>query len=217
MQIEQCGTGFPYCQIIDSIFGDVQMSKVKPSAKQEYEYLNNFKVLQAAFKNHGIDKPIPVERLVKCKVSQHLPWLVATRHSSQPCQMQDNLEFCQWMKKYWDLNYPGGEYDAIARRKGQGVAPSVSAAPAPGTSCVDSRLMKRKLTVGNQKHALRLRLLLHARLRRQARDGQHLRQLLRQSAVQAQVPGPLPEQALLQGRTPLRTLRWKRCAARWKR
>lgn len=71
VQIEQCGTGFPYCQIIDSIFGDVQMSKVKPNAKLEYEYINNFKVLQTAFKAHGIDKPIPVEKLVKCKVSQH--------------------------------------------------------------------------------------------------------------------------------------------------
>lgn len=32
--------------------------------------------------------------------------------------MQDNLEFLQWLKKYWDMNFPGGEYDAVARRKG---------------------------------------------------------------------------------------------------
>lgn len=34
--------------------------------------------------------------------------------------MQDNLEFLQWLKKWWDLNYPGGEYDAPNRRKGLG-------------------------------------------------------------------------------------------------
>ncbi len=42
---------------------------------------------------------IPVERLVKCR-------------------FQDNLEFMQWVKKYWDTFYPGGNYDAIGRRKG---------------------------------------------------------------------------------------------------
>ena len=32
--------------------------------------------------------------------------------------MQDNLEFLQWLKRFWDQNYPGGEYDAVGRRKG---------------------------------------------------------------------------------------------------
>ena len=45
-----------YCQIVDSIFGDVAMAKVKMQAKQEYEYLANFRVLQNSFKVHGIDK-----------------------------------------------------------------------------------------------------------------------------------------------------------------
>ena len=34
--------------------------------------------------------------------------------------MQDNLEFLQWSKRYWDQYYPGGDYDALARRKGAG-------------------------------------------------------------------------------------------------
>jgi RP/EB family microtubule-associated protein len=34
--------------------------------------------------------------------------------------MQDNLEFLQWTKKFWDQYYPGGEYDAVARRKASG-------------------------------------------------------------------------------------------------
>ena len=29
--------------------------------------------------------------------------------------MQDNLEFLQWMKKFWDANTRGDEYDAAGR------------------------------------------------------------------------------------------------------
>lgn len=96
-KIEQLGTGAAYCQIMDSIYGDVQMSKVKFDAKMEYEYVNNFKILQSCFEKHRVDKPLLVTKLVKCK-------------------MQDNLEFTQWLKKFWDSYYPGGEYDALARR-----------------------------------------------------------------------------------------------------
>ena len=41
--------------------------------------------------------------------------------------MQDNLEFLQWSKRYWDQYYPGGDYDAVARRKaaGPGATPSM--------------------------------------------------------------------------------------------
>ncbi|KAI8852302.1 calponin homology domain-containing protein [Chytridium lagenaria] len=81
-KVEQCGTGAAHCQIMDSIFRDVPVSRVKFAAKHEYEYIQNFKILQ----------------LAKCK-------------------FQDNLEFLQWMKKYWDQYFPGGPYDAIARRK----------------------------------------------------------------------------------------------------
>lgn len=63
------------------------------------------------FAKHQIDKPIPVQALIKCK-------------------MQDNLEFLQWTKKFWDLNFPDHEYDAVARRKG-GSLPSTGAARAP--------------------------------------------------------------------------------------
>ena len=52
------------------------------------------------FAQKNIDRPIHIEKLVKCK-------------------MQDNLEFLQWTKRFWDQNYPGGDYDALARRKGQ--------------------------------------------------------------------------------------------------
>jgi len=48
--------------------------------------------------------------------------------------MQDNLEFLQWSKRFWDTNYPGGDYDAIGRRKASGAPPAGSAARAPNTA-----------------------------------------------------------------------------------
>lgn len=109
-KVEQCGTGAALCQVFDSIYMDVPMSRVKFNVNSEYAYVQNFKVLQNTFAKHQIDKPIPVEALIKCK-------------------MQDNLEFLQWTKRFWDLNFPDHEYDAVARRKGGGLpagAPSAA-------------------------------------------------------------------------------------------
>ena len=41
--------------------------------------------------------------------------------------MQDNLEFLQWSKRYWDQYFPGGDYDAVARRRGSGAPPPATA------------------------------------------------------------------------------------------
>lgn len=57
---------------------------------------------------------MPVQQLVKCK-------------------MQDNLEFLQFTKRYWDQYFPGHEYDPVERRKGQGGLATTSA-PAPRAS-----------------------------------------------------------------------------------
>jgi RP/EB family microtubule-associated protein len=44
--------------------------------------------------------------------------------------MQDNLEFLQFVKQYWDQHFPGPEYDPVSRRKGSGsLPPSGGAAP----------------------------------------------------------------------------------------
>ena len=47
--------------------------------------------------------------------------------------MQDNLEFLQWSKRYWDQYYPGGEYDAILRRKGAGAPTAPTGRTSTGT------------------------------------------------------------------------------------
>ncbi|ORE23343.1 hypothetical protein BCV71DRAFT_46311 [Rhizopus microsporus] len=100
---------------MDSIFGDVHMGKVKFETKHEYEYVSNYKILQHTFDKHKIDKIIPVDKLLKCK-------------------FQDNLEFMQWMKRFWDQNFPGGDYDALGRRKGGGVKTTTTSSPASRTA-----------------------------------------------------------------------------------
>ncbi|KAJ7117078.1 calponin homology domain-containing protein [Mycena epipterygia] len=109
-KVEQCGAGGAYLQVLDSIYLDIPMARVKMAAKHEYEYVANYKIMQNIFKAKKIDHPIPVEKLIKCK-------------------MQDNLEFLQWLKRFWDANYPGGEYDAVARRKGAPGDPPATLAP----------------------------------------------------------------------------------------
>ena len=90
--------------------GSIQMKKVKFTTKLEHEYIQNFKILQAAFKKMNVDKVsegchdqsysimsfefqiVPVDRLVKGR-------------------FQDNFEFVQWFKKFFDANYDGGGYE----------------------------------------------------------------------------------------------------------
>ena len=99
-KVEQCATAAVYCQIIDAIYpGTFPISKVNWGAKHEYEFVNNYKILQKAFDKNGITRHIEVTKLVKAKY-------------------QDNLEFMQWLKRYFDLNYNGEPYDAVSRRKG---------------------------------------------------------------------------------------------------
>ena len=43
--------------------------------------------------------------------------------------IRDNLEFLQWMKRFWDSNYGGQGYDASARRKGAPADPPATIAP----------------------------------------------------------------------------------------
>jgi len=66
----------------------------------EHEYIVNFKVLQDAFKKMNVDKIVPVEKLIKGK-------------------FQDNFEFLQWFKKFFDANYDPHDYDPMAARNGE--------------------------------------------------------------------------------------------------
>lgn len=143
-KVEQTCTGAVACQVLDSMYpGKVPMSKVDWSANKDYEYINNYKVLQKCFTNLKIDKHIEVDRLVRGKY-------------------QDNLEFMQWFKKFYELNASGQPYDAIAQREkgkggalytskfggsgGSGSAPSPT--PAGATAAAAARRKPSASTVG---------------------------------------------------------------------
>jgi RP/EB family microtubule-associated protein len=66
-----------------------------------------------------------VERLIKCRF-QGKSYLTIHSDITIYNLYVDNLEFLQWVKKYWDMYYPGGHYDAIARRKSNSASKAVS-------------------------------------------------------------------------------------------
>ncbi|XP_073991293.1 microtubule-associated protein RP/EB family member 1-like [Rhodnius prolixus] len=100
-KIEELCTGAAYCQFMDLLFrGCIPVKRIKFKTNLEHEYIHNFKLLQSAFKKMNVDKIIPVDRLIKGK-------------------FQDNFEFLQWFKKFFDANYSGQEYCAVAARSGE--------------------------------------------------------------------------------------------------
>lgn len=101
-KVEQCASGAVYCQIIDACSpGCVAMKKINWMAKSDHEFIPNYKVLQTAFDKLQIERNIPVDQLIRAKY-------------------QDNLEFLQWMKHYWELEGAGRpSYDAVSARDGK--------------------------------------------------------------------------------------------------
>ncbi|CAG9764014.1 unnamed protein product [Ceutorhynchus assimilis] len=97
-KIEELCTGAAYCQFMDMLFpGSVQLKRVKFRTNLEHEYIQNFKILQASFKKMSVDKIVSIDKLVKGR-------------------FQDNFEFLQWFKKFFDANYRGTEYNALEAR-----------------------------------------------------------------------------------------------------
>ena len=84
---EEMCTGAAYCQLFDIVFPNtINLKKVKFNTRQEYEYINNFKILQGSFSQLKVEKTIPIEKIVKGK-------------------FQDNFEFLQWFREFYYQNY----------------------------------------------------------------------------------------------------------------
>ncbi|KAI3422600.1 hypothetical protein GPALN_013100 [Globodera pallida] len=73
------------------------MKKVRLNSRLELDWLSNWKIVQTSWKQLGIEKVIPVEKLIKGK-------------------FQDNFEFLQWFKKFFDANYDGHPYNPLEMR-----------------------------------------------------------------------------------------------------
>lgn len=125
-KVEQCSSGAVYCQILDAAWwysnvamngapnsgGVVNMRKLNWMGRKDFDYIPNYKVLQAGFDRQQIERNIDVDKLVRGKY-------------------QDNLEFLQWMKCYFESAVGGSGvgvhgrgvngmlYDAAARREGK--------------------------------------------------------------------------------------------------
>lgn len=102
-KIEQTASGAIACQITDLIFpGSIPMSKVDWGAKSDYEFVQNYKLLQAAFTKNRVQRHVDVDKLIRAKY-------------------QDNLEFCQWLKAFYEQSGAvRDDYDPVAvRAKGK--------------------------------------------------------------------------------------------------
>ena len=103
-KIEQTASGAVACQLTEYMFpGSLNLSRVNWEAKSEYEFINNYKLLQDAFNKHNVQRFVDVPKLVRGKY-------------------QDNLEFMQWFKAFFDQSaVTRDSYDPVeARSKGKG-------------------------------------------------------------------------------------------------
>lgn len=103
-KIEETATGAVACQVTDLIFpGSIPMSRVNWAARSDYEFIQNYKLLQNAFTKNHVQRHVDVDKLIRAKY-------------------QDNLEFCQWLKAFFEQSGRHREgYDpSEVRARGKG-------------------------------------------------------------------------------------------------
>jgi RP/EB family microtubule-associated protein len=99
-KIEQTATGAVACQLFDYIFpGAVPMKRVNWHARSDFQFIENYKILQMAMNKTNVRKHVDVDNLIRAKY-------------------QDNLEFCQWLKAFFEQAAPAvrEDYNPLQRR-----------------------------------------------------------------------------------------------------
>lgn len=114
-KVDDLGTGAAYCQLLDSLFGDIPMNKVKFDSKNQFDWETNWKIVQQAFVRHEIHRDFDVQRLMRCR-------------------LQDNLDFSQWLYDFWHKQSPISGYDPVTRRNSSYRLSGVPASRTAGTS-----------------------------------------------------------------------------------
>jgi len=106
-KIEQTAFGGVAIQMVDIMYpGQVPIHKVNWGAKQSFEFVGNYKVLQSTMTKLKVERFVDVDKLIKGKY-------------------QDNLEFMQWLKRFFEMSVSEvpADYDAAAQRmRGKGGA-----------------------------------------------------------------------------------------------
>ncbi|KAI1731140.1 calponin homology (CH) domain-containing protein [Ditylenchus destructor] len=86
VKIEQLRDGAGYCRFTEALFpGSIQPERVKWDSRQKRDWRSNWKLVQTAWKQIGVDRIVPVKNLVKGK-------------------FDDNFEFLKWFKSFYDTN-----------------------------------------------------------------------------------------------------------------
>uniref|UniRef100_A0A673MK95 DNA (cytosine-5-)-methyltransferase n=1 Tax=Sinocyclocheilus rhinocerous TaxID=307959 RepID=A0A673MK95_9TELE len=103
-QVEQCRSGACFCQLMDLLFpGSIDMSKVKFESQKRSDFIQNYSLLQTAFRKSGVKEPVPVKQLLTGK-------------------FRANFTFLKWFKKFFFVNERRGkEYNPVEARNGQDI------------------------------------------------------------------------------------------------
>ena len=87
VKIEEMCSGAAYCQFMDMLFPNcVQLKKVKFKTKLEHEFIQNFKVLQAAFKRMQVDKV------------RNFGWPLAFGTQQSVCKVYRSFRWTSWSR-----------------------------------------------------------------------------------------------------------------------
>ncbi|XP_067269947.1 DNA (cytosine-5-)-methyltransferase 3 beta, duplicate a isoform X3 [Pseudorasbora parva] len=113
-QVEQCRSGACFCQLIDLLFpGSIDMSKVNFESQKRSDFMQNYSLLQTAFRKLGITESVPVKELLTGK-------------------FRPNFTFMKWFKKFFSANErQGREYNPVEARNGQDIVQVDDAVKSP--------------------------------------------------------------------------------------